>query len=102
MALSEQEKQAVETVKAEKARRIYARFRETLPEATWKPHSAKLVRVQAFIAGEKVLDTPVSKMLFLDDRLAGEFLNSWKPRLDKAEAQTIAYAIVDRVILGEL
>ncbi len=88
-------------VKTARAKAIYGKFADRLPEARFTPHSQKLARVVAIVAGEKVLDAPVSKMIFLDERLASDFIASWQPRLAEAEATAIGYAAVDKVLLGE-
>ncbi len=101
MALTAEERAAVEQVKTARAKAIHGMFQDRIPEATFTPHSLKLARVQAVIAGEKVLDAPVSKQIFLDERLARDFLATWQPRLAEAEATSIGYAAVDKVLVGE-
>ncbi len=101
ISLSPEERTAVETVKTARAKAIHAKLAQRLPEARFSPHSQKLARVVATVGGEKILDAPVSKMIFLDERLASDFIASWQPRLAEAEAIAIGYAAVDKVLLGE-
>jgi len=93
---------AIRTLAAQHVKESLAYLKERIPELSFQPAGAKLLRATANIAPDLILSTTVSKDVLLNPRQARDFFASWQTRRDEFIGKMIAYEAVDKVLYGEL